>query len=190
MAEVSPSKIGSQLTRLAFQQRCRLESRGLCQPTSRRQSLPGLLGSLVGSQRIGAFVDSNGECFDGSKIYKMTLPPKVSAEKFWSLTLYDNQTRSMLDTPQRYPRAGSQSYPSPAAEPNADGSTTIYFARNSLTASSPATGFKPCPARVGARSCALQPAGAILHKGVATQRDRANGRSHRRMRAALRAAPT
>ena len=26
------------------------------------------------------------------------------------------QTRSMLDTPQRYPRAGSQSYPSPAAE--------------------------------------------------------------------------
>jgi hypothetical protein len=35
----------------------------------------------------------------------------------------------MLDTPQRYPRAGSQSYPSPAAEAeaNADGSTTIYF---------------------------------------------------------------
>jgi hypothetical protein len=37
----------------------------------------------------------------------------IPAEKFWSLTLYDNQTRSMLDTPQRYPRAGSQSYPSP-----------------------------------------------------------------------------
>ena len=36
-------------------------------------------------------------------------------------------TRSMLDTPQRYPRAGSQSYPSPAAEPDADGSTTVYF---------------------------------------------------------------
>jgi hypothetical protein len=33
----------------------------------------------------------------------------------------------MLDTPQRYPRAGSQSYPSPAAESNADGSTTVYF---------------------------------------------------------------
>ena len=25
---------------------------------------------------------------------------------FWSFTLYDNMTRSMLDTPQRYPRAG------------------------------------------------------------------------------------
>jgi len=32
-----------------------------------------------------------------------------------------------LQTPQRFPRAGSQSYPSPAAVPNADGSTTIYF---------------------------------------------------------------
>jgi hypothetical protein len=33
----------------------------------------------------------------------------------------------MLDTPQRYPRAGSQTYPSPAAEPSPDGSTTVYF---------------------------------------------------------------
>jgi hypothetical protein len=33
----------------------------------------------------------------------------------------------MLDTPQRYPRAGSQSYPSLAAEAAADGSTTVYF---------------------------------------------------------------
>ena len=33
----------------------------------------------------------------------------------------------MLDTPQRYPRAGSQSYPSPAAVANPDGSTTVYF---------------------------------------------------------------
>ena len=57
----------------------------------------------------------------------MTLPKDIPAEKFWSFTVYDNQTRSMLDTPQRYPRAGSQSYPTPAAEANADGSTTIYF---------------------------------------------------------------
>jgi hypothetical protein len=81
----------------------------------------------IGSQYLGAFVDSRGEYFDGSKTYKMTLPKDIPAEKFWSLTLYDNQSRSMLDTPQRYPRAGSQSYPSPAAVPNADGSTTVYF---------------------------------------------------------------
>jgi hypothetical protein len=33
----------------------------------------------------------------------------------------------MLATPQRYPRAGSQSYPTPAAIPDTDGSTTVYF---------------------------------------------------------------
>lgn len=81
----------------------------------------------IGSQYIGAFVDSNGEYFDGGKTYKVTLPPNIPAGKFWSFTVYDNQTRSMLDTPQRYPRAGSQSFPTPAAEARADGSTTIYF---------------------------------------------------------------
>jgi hypothetical protein len=34
----------------------------------------------------------------------------------------------MLDTPPRYPRAGSQSYPTPAAAANVDGSTTVFFA--------------------------------------------------------------
>jgi hypothetical protein len=33
----------------------------------------------------------------------------------------------MLDTPQRYPWTGSQNFPSPAAEANADGTTTVYF---------------------------------------------------------------
>ncbi len=33
----------------------------------------------------------------------------------------------LLATPQNYPRAGSQNYPSPAADANADGSTTVYF---------------------------------------------------------------
>jgi hypothetical protein len=82
----------------------------------------------IGSQYLAAFVDSRGEYLDGSKTYKVTLPPNIPAAKFWSFTLYDNQTRSMLQTPQRYPRAGSQSYPGPAAATNPDGSTTVYFA--------------------------------------------------------------
>lgn len=81
----------------------------------------------IGSQYLFSIHDSKGQPFDGSKTYKVTLPPKIPAAKFWSLTLYDNQTRSMLQTNQRFPRAGSQSYPSPAAVANADGSTTIYF---------------------------------------------------------------
>ena len=81
----------------------------------------------VGSQYLIANVDANGHPFDGAKTYKMELPAGIPAERFWSTTVYDNQSRSMLQTPQRYPRAGSQSYPTPAAEENADGSTTVYF---------------------------------------------------------------
>jgi hypothetical protein len=82
----------------------------------------------VGSQYLMGFLDANGEQFDGAKTYKVTLPTGIPARAFWSLTLYDNQTRSMLQTPQKYPRAGSQSYPSPAAVAAKDGSTVVYFA--------------------------------------------------------------
>ena len=81
----------------------------------------------VGSQYLMGFLDAEKKDLDGGKTYKVTLPPNIPAAAFWSFTLYDNQSRSMLDTPQRYPRAGSQNYPSPAAEASADGSTTIYF---------------------------------------------------------------
>jgi len=82
----------------------------------------------VGSQYLFATKDGNGDWFDGAKTYKVTLPKGIPAEAFWSFTLYDNQTRSMLKTPQKYPRAGSQNYPSPAAEAAEDGSTTVWFA--------------------------------------------------------------
>jgi hypothetical protein len=90
---------------------------------------PGMAMRLtgIGSQYLLASLDANKQYFDGSKTYKITLPRGIPEANFWSVTLYDNMTRSMLDTPQRYPRAGSQSYPSPAAEADADGSTTIWF---------------------------------------------------------------
>jgi hypothetical protein len=90
---------------------------------------PGMIMRIpgVGSQYLMSFLDPDGNPFDGGKTYKVTLPKDIPAAAFWSLTLYDNQSRSMLQTPQGYPRAGSQSYPSPAAEADADGSTTIYF---------------------------------------------------------------
>ena len=90
---------------------------------------PGMIMNIpdVGSQYLMAFLDPTGEPFDGAKTYKVTLPKDIPARAFWSFTLYDNQTRSMLKTPQKYPRAGSQKYPSPAAEAAADGTTTIHF---------------------------------------------------------------
>ncbi len=90
---------------------------------------PGMIMRLpnAGSQYLIGFVDADKNSLDGGKTYKVTLPPNIPAAEFWSFTVYDNQTRSMLQTPQRYPRAGSQTYPSPAAVANSDGSTTIYF---------------------------------------------------------------
>jgi len=90
---------------------------------------PGMIMRIpgVGSQYLMGFLDSGGKPFDGAKTYKVTLPRDIPAAAFWSFTLYDNQTRSMLQTPQKYPRAGSQSYPTPRAEAAADGVTTVYF---------------------------------------------------------------
>jgi len=81
----------------------------------------------VGSQYLIGFKDADGSFFEGAEAYTVTLPPDIPAARFWSLTLYDNQTRSMLQTDQRFPRAGSQSFPTPAAEAGADGATTIHF---------------------------------------------------------------
>lgn len=81
----------------------------------------------IGSQYLWTMVDANKDPFDGARTYKVTLPKDIPQANFWSFTLYDNMSRSMLDTPQRFPRAGSQSFPSPAAEAGADGTTTVYF---------------------------------------------------------------
>jgi len=109
--------------------------------------LPG-----IGSTYLWTMVDANKEPFDGAKTYKVTLPKDIPQANFWSFTLYDNMSRSMLDTPQRYPRAGSQSFPSPAAEANADGTTTVYFGptqpanveRGNWIQTMPGKGFIPC----------------------------------------------
>ncbi|MBF6335543.1 DUF1214 domain-containing protein [Nocardia abscessus] len=80
----------------------------------------------VGSQYLIANLDADGEPFNGAKTYRVRLPKDIPAARFWSLNLNHNQTRSLLQTEQLYPRAGSQAFPSPAAEAEADGSTVVY----------------------------------------------------------------
>ena len=78
----------------------------------------------VGSQYAAAFTDENGDRLDGGMQYRLTLPAGIPAADFWSIVLYDNQTRSMLQTDQRFPSAGSQKE---GIETNADGSVALYF---------------------------------------------------------------
>jgi hypothetical protein len=127
----------------------------------------------VGSQYIFAFKDASGDPLDGAKSYRVTLPPDIPAARFWSITLYDNQTRSMLQTPQRFPRAGSQSYPTPATTANGDGSTIIVFgperrsdSRRQLDPDDGKQGLVPDPAP-------LQPTRFVLRQVLAAERDRA-----------------
>jgi hypothetical protein len=62
----------------------------------------------LGSQYAYTFVDALGEILDGGKTYKIHMPPNIPAKNFWSLMVYDNQTRSELQTDQQYPSLGSQ----------------------------------------------------------------------------------
>jgi hypothetical protein len=78
----------------------------------------------IGSQYIYAMRDSDGAFFDGGRSYKMTLPADIPESRFWSVILYDRQTRSMLQTGQHLPRLGSQSG---TVEMNKDGTTDLYF---------------------------------------------------------------
>jgi hypothetical protein len=77
----------------------------------------------IGSQYIYAMRDSDGKYFDGGRSYRLTLPADIPQSRFWSVILYDNQTRSELQTDQHLPRLGSQSG---TVETNPDGTTDLY----------------------------------------------------------------
>ena len=77
-----------------------------------------------GSDYSMAMLDSNGDILDGSKTYKLHIPPNPPAKDFWAITMYDTQTRSQLQTDQQFPTKGSQDE---GIKTNADGSMDIYF---------------------------------------------------------------
>jgi hypothetical protein len=87
---------------------------------------PAMAFQLVGlgSQYAAAATDSEGKPLDGSKTYKIHLPPNIPAKDFWSFVAYDNQTRSMLQTDQQFPSIGSQKK---GIVINPDTSVDVYF---------------------------------------------------------------
>ncbi|NGP07466.1 DUF1254 domain-containing protein [Rhodococcus sp. 14C212] len=78
----------------------------------------------TGSQYATAFADATGAPFDGARSYRLHLPPNVPAATFWSVLVYDTQTRSMLQTDQRWPSVTSQD---PDVTTNEDGSVDVHF---------------------------------------------------------------
>jgi hypothetical protein len=78
----------------------------------------------VGSQYAIATLDADGNYLDGSNNYKLHLPPNVPAKNFWSVLVYDPQTRSMLQTDQQFPGLNNMKG---VVQPNEDGSYDVYF---------------------------------------------------------------
>ena len=103
-----------------------------------------------GAQYIQAFKDKDGNRFDGGKSYRLRVPANVPVSAFWSLTLYDTETRSMIQNPGNdSARSGNDKL-----KANADGSVDLYFGPGSAPRAWRATGSRRFPARGFTRSSA------------------------------------
>tara|TARA_R110000751_G_scaffold30439_1_gene77799 strand:+ start:619 stop:2106 length:1488 start_codon:yes stop_codon:yes gene_type:complete len=67
--------------------------------------------------------DAEGAQLDGGQSYRMHLPADIPAKLYWSVTVYDTQSRSQLDNGSDFARISTFTQP----KQNADGSTDLYF---------------------------------------------------------------
>ncbi len=106
---------------------------GVLNPDGRTQyfyvgtgSSPVWTVQMVGKSSQYAFAtqDADGHYLDGAKTYRLHLPPDIPVKDFWSILVYDPQTRSMLQTDQQFPSTSSQKE---GLTVNPDTSVDIYF---------------------------------------------------------------
>ncbi len=99
----------------------------------------------VGSTYLGGYKDTDGEWLHGSGNYKLHVSPNVPMTQFWSITVYDQATRCLInngtdraDRSSRHPLVKNQ-----------DGSVDVYFGpgeapaglENNFVKTNPGDGF-------------------------------------------------
>lgn len=105
---------------------------GFMTPDAYPVDLRGTIYTLgfVGIKRLGAgqfyllaLLDKDGAPLDSARTYRLSVPPNVPVEQYWSATVYDRQTHALVRHMDRASRASN------AAElaRNPDGSIDIFF---------------------------------------------------------------
>jgi hypothetical protein len=75
------------------------------------------------SQYLSAAKDRSGEWLDGGKTYRLTIPANPPVKEFWSILMFDNLARSIIQTDTN--KAGGSSYDK--LQKDADGSIDLWF---------------------------------------------------------------
>jgi hypothetical protein len=83
-----------------------------------RSTKPG-----VGQAYLGTFRDKDRHAFDGEQTYRLHVPPNAPAKQFWSVTLYDTDTRALIQSKEQRSDRSSRD----DIVKNTDGSVDIYF---------------------------------------------------------------
>lgn len=105
---------------------------GFMTPDAYPVDLRGVIYTLgfVGIKRLGAgqfyllaFGDKDGAPLDGGGSYRLTVPPNVPVEQYWSATIYDRQTHALVRHMDRASRASNAA----ELQTNPDGSVDIFF---------------------------------------------------------------
>lgn len=77
----------------------------------------------AGAAYLAAYYDATGASFHGERSYRLRVPQNVPAKLFWSITLYDTQTRGLIQNAQQLADRSSRQ----DLQKNADGSIDIVL---------------------------------------------------------------
>jgi hypothetical protein len=77
----------------------------------------------LGQVYLGSYKDKDGNWLDGANTYRLHVPPNAPVKQFWSLTIYEVDTRSLIQNKEQIADRSSRQ---PDLVKNPDGSVDLY----------------------------------------------------------------